>query len=375
LNRKKLLILSDWYIPAVNAGGPVRSVSAIVSALKEAFDISLLTSDRDFGSDEKFPNIEVDVWINKDGYRLQYISPSKLNETIKREVLSDYEKIYMNSLFSVPFTLNPLRSLSKSDKRGKVILAPRGMLGKGALELKSIKKNVFLFLAKTIGLYKDITWHASTILEKNEIQQVFGNQNRIISIENLAACKPEKFIELVKEKGQLKLIFVSRISPKKNLLYLLDILNKIENKLELHIYGPIEDETYWLKCQTLISRSFHSIIYKGIIKPHSLSRTIGNYHLFVLPTLNENFGHIILETLNSSVPVLLSDQTPWLNLENQFAGKDLTLKSKNEWVKWLDKFYSMGNLDYQKWREGAWTMANKKLEQNELVIEYINMFK
>ena len=145
LNKTKLLILSDWYLPAVNAGGPVRSVSAIVTALKLDFEISLLTRDRDFGSTEAFPHIEADIWIKKDGFRLQYISPSKINEIVKREIQLDYDKIYMNSLFSFPFTINPLRNLSKDDKRQKVILAPRGMLGKGALELKSIKKNIFLF--------------------------------------------------------------------------------------------------------------------------------------------------------------------------------------------------------------------------------------
>jgi glycosyltransferase involved in cell wall biosynthesis len=374
LNKTKLLILSDWYLPAVNAGGPVRSVSAIVTALKLDFEISLLTRDRDFGSTEAFPHIEADIWIKKDGFRLQYISPSKINEIVKREIQLDYDKIYMNSLFSFPFTINPLRNLSKDDKRQKVILAPRGMLGKGALELKSIKKNIFLFLTKTLGLYQNITWHASTVLEKKEIQEVFGNNVNVFSIENMAACTLEPFKPLEKMENDLKLIFVSRLSPKKNLKFLLELVSQLNFKVSLDIYGPIEDKYYWSSCKAILGNSNQKIEYKGILDPDDLVSVISNYHLFVFPTLNENFGHIILETLNSSVPIILSNQTPWLNLENCYAGKELSLRSKEEWVNWLNKFYQMGKSEYQKWREGAWVLSKNKLEQNDLVNQYINMF-
>lgn len=372
--KNKLLILSDWYLPAINAGGPVRSVSAIVSALKNDFDISLLTSDRDFGSSQSYPLINVNSWINNDGFRMKYISPENLNMEIRKEVLSDYDKIYMNSLFSIPFTITPLRLLSGQSKNDKVILATRGMLGQGALQLKSFKKKSFLFVAKLFGLYKGITWHASTSIEQEEIENIFGKSIRVKSIENLPACKIEKFIPIAKNKKQLKLVFVSRISPKKNLLYLIKLLKKFEKRVELDIYGPIEDENYWAECEGLIKNQNHLICYKGVLEPDKLSSVISNYHLFVLPTLNENFGHIFIETLNSSVPLLISDQSPWVNLAAKKAGIEIPLTNSDLWLQWLSKFYEMSGEDYLEWRKGAWNLAQVKLNQKELKKQYIKMF-
>ena len=36
------------------------------------------------------------------------------------------------------------------------------------------------------------------------------------------------------------------------------------------------------------------------------------HDLFVFPTLGENFGHVIYESLMCGTPVLVSDNTPWL---------------------------------------------------------------
>ncbi len=33
----------------------------------------------------------------------------------------------------------------------------------------------------------------------------------------------------------------------------------------------------------------------------------------------------------------------------------------------------MGKLEYQKWREGAWVLSKNKLEQNDLVNQYIKI--
>jgi len=47
-----------------------------------------------------------------------------------------------------------------------------------------------------------------------------------------------------KEKDFLKIIFLSRISPKKNLDGTLRILEKVKGHVEMNIYGPVTDETY-----------------------------------------------------------------------------------------------------------------------------------
>lgn len=372
LTKKKILILTDWYLPAVNAGGPVRSVAAIVSALKQNFEISVLTSDRDFGKDHSFEGIETDVWLTKEEYRLQYVSPDFLKKTITIETEKAYDKIYLNSLFSKYFTISALRAIKTRDKH-KVVIAPRGMLGEGALGLKAFKKKIFLGLAKAIGLYDNVIWHASTDLEKLEITRVFPNAN-VVALENLSYCIPEKYVSSSKVEGALKMVFVSRISIKKNLLFILQLIAEIgKEKISLDIYGPIEDQDYWSKCLALITEN-PAVHYKGVIQPVELHAVLKEYDLFVLPTLNENFGHIILEALNSSLPLLLSNNTPWLHLSEGGIGADLSLDEGSVWKKTLLDFLQMRTTEHEQLRKSAWAFGQKKLDQQYLVKEYVKLF-
>ena len=59
-----------------------------------------------------------------------------------------------------------------------------------------------------------------------------------------------------KEVGKLKLAFVSRISPKKNLEYALKILaeHKFDGEIQFDIFGPAEDQAYWSNWLELIKR-------------------------------------------------------------------------------------------------------------------------
>jgi glycosyltransferase involved in cell wall biosynthesis len=49
------------------------------------------------------------------------------------------------------------------------------------------------------------------------------------------------------------------------------------------------------------------------------------HDLFFLPTLGENYGHVVQEALLAGCPVLLSDTTPWRGLQALGVGWDLPL--------------------------------------------------
>lgn len=372
MNKKRLLILSDWFIPAVNAGGPVRSVLAIVEALKEQFDISVLTSDRDFRAEKPFSNIKTDVWLEKEGYRCMYLSPKQLLKSVRKEVEEPYHKIYLNSLFSKCFTLEVLRKLSREEKRKKVILAPRGMLAEGALGLKSFKKKSFLKLSKWYGLYKGVTWHASSQIESDQITKVFPG-DKVKVLQNLAILSEKE--KQGKEKGEaLEMVTIARISPVKNLFFVLQCITELKTPYHWSIYGPIEDREYYKKCRAYVLKHDLAVSFKGEIPSNKVAEELKQYNLFVLPTLGENFGHAIAESLQASLPVIISDKTPWLGLKESKAGYDLPLDNKREWIRVIDAFSKMGNDEYARWREGAWKLAEQRLNNKELLEGYVQLF-
>jgi glycosyltransferase involved in cell wall biosynthesis len=65
--------------------------------------------------------------------------------------------------------------------------------------------------------------------------------------------------------------------------------------------------------------------YKGKIEHEGVAQVFAENDLFLFPTLGENYGHVICESLMSGCPVLISDQTPWRNLEAEGIGWDIPL--------------------------------------------------
>jgi glycosyltransferase involved in cell wall biosynthesis len=95
----------------------------------------------------------------------------------------------------------------------------------------------------------------------------------------------------------------------------------------------------------------------GIIDSEKVGDVIGGYHFLFLPSRGENFGHVVLESFMASRPVLISDQTPWLNLENDGCGFDLPLK---EGV-FTEKIAAMISKDNDVWQKMC-TAARVKAE-------------
>ncbi len=248
MKKNNILIFIDWFLPGFKAGGPIKSVSNIVSSLHQDFNFYIITSDRDIDDEKPYESEELNKWITKDNYQIAYLSKEKrkdfILETIQKQSFDTY---YFNSLYSQPYTLEPLRIIKQIKSNPKIIIAPRGMLGKGALKIKPIKKRIFLTITKLIGFFKNVIWHATDKEEAEDIKLAFGEKTKIFTTPNISVLNIQKTF-ISKNENELNLVFFSRISPKKNLLFALEILKHFTNEqISLYIYGSIEDELYWKK--------------------------------------------------------------------------------------------------------------------------------
>ena len=127
--------------------------------------------------------------------------------------------------------------------------------------------------------------------------------------------------------AQIRLVFLSRIDRMKNLDFALAVLSKCETPVRFDIYGPVTHQDYWRECQRHMTAlpPHIEVRYHGAIANSDVSRTLAAYDLFFLPTLGENFCHAIFDALEVGLPVLISDQTPWRDLEEMEAGWSLPL--------------------------------------------------
>ncbi len=378
--KKKILILVDWYEPGYKGGGPVQSCRNFVTAMHDNFDLYILTADRDLGDQQPYPGIEANTWIKKNGVQVYYADEKKLSLGRLSAVINfvEPEFIYLNSMYSYHFTLLPLWLKMNKRIKPKIVIAPRGMLQHGAMQFKSFKKKIFLGLLNLTGVPKQLIFHATDEQEKKDILSYLPKAADISVIPNFPKMKLPGWKPVEKQPGNLRCVFISRLAPKKNILFLLNILQGLPSTIRMHltIRGEVEDQLYWKKCTGAIEKlpAHISVNYEGPVLNDEVADVLNTYHLFVLPTKGENFGHAIFEALSSGKPVLISDQTPWRNLAAQKVGWDIALDKPQLFLHAIEQAACFNQQVYDEWSHHAWGLAKNYVEQLNIKEDYIKLF-
>ncbi|MBA2494098.1 MAG: glycosyltransferase [Acidobacteria bacterium] len=355
----------------------------MVDRLKDRFDFWIVTRDHD-GDNIQYKGVKINGWNNVRGARVFYLSKNNVKISKLRELIIETkpDSVYLNSVFSpLSIFVLMLRRLSLIPKLN-IILAPEGEISDGALKIKPKKKKVFLKLAKNLGLHENLIWKTASDFEKYESERIKGSGGEVFVAPNLPSrmfledynqrLKPQKNI------GEAKMVFLSRFMRKKNFNWLLDLLDKINGNLQIDIFGNLEDKDYWAEARQIIKNLPENIKieYKGLLPYEEVLNKLFEYHFFILPTLSENFGHVFIEALAAGCPLIISDRTPWLNLEEKRIGWDLSLEKPNQWVNLINYCLSIDNKTYSEFSSNArkfaidW-LSDINVEENTLrVLEY-----
>ncbi|UNC93623.1 glycosyltransferase family 4 protein [Candidatus Contubernalis alkaliaceticus] len=348
-----ILAFSGEYLPGYKGGGPIRTLANMVDHLGEDFSFHIIAGDRDLGDLDPYPGVITDSWQTVGKARVYYLSSENRSMKALGELINStpHDIIYLSSFFSPVFTIKPLILRRRGlIPRVPLLIAPRGQFSSGAMKIKMRKKLFYLTLSKRLGLFKQVVWQASSPYEKEDILRCMGSSVNIWVAPDLPLLPPtgvdsRREGESPREKapGLLKVIFLSRVSPMKNLKGALEILKDTDGKIQLDIVGPLEDQDYWGECQKIIRGMPENITvgYKGTLPHDQVTSTFKEYHLFFLPTLGENFGHVILESLAAGCPVLISDRTLWRDLEKNGVGWALPLENPGLFREALETMVAM----------------------------------
>lgn len=378
MTKQKIAVLIDWYLPGTKAGGPVRSVFSLVNLLKNDFDFYIITTNFDLGSSTPYNDIEANTLFFKEDVHYYYFSAANLSSanmlTLVNQINPDL--VYLNSFWSFQFSISLVNLKNKQAFKAPLLLAPRGMLGKGALSLKSFKKTLFLLAAKYLSWYKHVPFHASQHQEELDIKSKFRSA-KIVVAPNINSCVPVKNVS-AKTKNHLKMFFLSRISEVKNLHFALEVLKEIPNNytVEYDIFGNKEDVVYWQRCESIIKElpSNITVTYKQQLQFNQVQDHIKNYNCLFMPTLNENFGHSIVESLLCGCPAIISDQTPWNDLEQNRAGFALPLDSKHAFVDAIVHYAELSEEEFAKNSLDVSVYIDKKINLTKITNQYKTLF-
>ena len=114
--------------------------------------------------------------------------------------------------------------------------------------------------------------------------------------------------------------------------------------------------------------------YKGPVKKKNVKAILSRYDIFFLPTHRENFGHVINESLSVGTPVLISKNTPWLNLEKNKLGWDIDLKNENDFIQVIESYSDQSKGFRRSKRNEIIKNYNESINFSSIINENIVLF-
>lgn len=371
----KILIVMGGFFPGKKYGGPPVSTDNFCSLMKGEAECFIVTHDYDMGEQTPYQEIHTG-WNDRGNAKVMYVSDADYNshtfEATIEEIAPDY--IYLQGLFQG--CVVPCLRLARKHHI-KVMLAPRGELCSGAFH-KKYKKLPYIAFLRLTGLLRGVTFQSTSDEETEAIGKYLGaSSERIHLLTNIPSIPHNLPARDVKKKGIGRFVFISRILWKKNLLKAIQYLNDIKGEVVLDIYGPKEDENYWAECEAAIKELPGNVTvnYKGVLSHDEIHKTFSQYDAFLFPTLSENYGHVIAEALVTGCIPIISDQTPWTDMNEAGAGWALPLSDEDTFKSAIQQVVDMDDDAMRAKRQAIKAYLKEKLQLENLKADYLKVFK
>lgn len=247
----------------------------------------------------------------------------------------------------------PISLFTKSlSKKIKVLISPHGLFEPERLEMQSRKKVIARLLFENSNFKNSaclvacseqealnleaLNFDVPIAILPNGIEEDFLLKET--SLEERASFRKKKNIP----EDKKVLLFISRIHPLKGLVLLLEVLSKMKDQFQ---------KSNWLLVIAGIDENNHQEELNNLVKDYGLEEIVqfvgpvfGEEKIlmfdvastFILPSMNENFGIVIIEALARGIPVITTKNTPWVDLEDFNCGwwidrkeKDITMTLEN----------------------------------------------
>jgi len=302
-----------------SGGGPARSVQGLVAELNRAGVEAWLMSLRQ----GETPWVEgVSHFVNGEPF-----------ENVLYRIKPDI--VHLHGLWS--FALHRCAAICR---RWHVpyVIAPRGMLEPWSLRQKWLKKRIARWLYQDRDLKCAAALHATAESEAEQFRKL-GFKNPIIVSPNGVNVPAIPLSSLVLRptspcgNALRRVLFVSRMHPKKGVLELVEAWNTIKHQtlnikhqtwmceLVYTVNGDFERE-YEAKVKARVKELCleDQFIFTGALNDDEKWKAYARADLFVLPTYSENFGIVVAEALWAGVPAITTKGTPWKELEDRKCG-------------------------------------------------------
>ncbi|HEY0673368.1 MAG TPA: glycosyltransferase [Longimicrobiales bacterium] len=296
-------------IPSIGPlrGGPSVAMGVIARALRDAgVDVDVATTN---DNDRELLQVPIGTPVHENGVRYWYFERTAHPYTTStglarwlRGNIAQYQVVHAHALFSFSTSVT---TATARKSRVPYIVRPLGTLATYGMQQHSfLKRASWLMLERRI-LRNAAGVHFTSEAEKQEAERLGPWRSFVvpIGVEPFAGDRstaPE----------QLTYLFLGRIHPKKRVDLLLDAFAQVKRTApaaKLVIAGTGADEyVRALKEHASRLELENAVTWTGHVSGTEKLRVLEAASVFVLPSVNENFGIAPVEALAAGIPVVLT---------------------------------------------------------------------
>lgn len=388
----KLLCVSPSYWPAFQYGGPIPAVHGLNKALvKKGIDVSVYTTN--VGLKGKVP---VNQEISVEGVKVRYFKFVRFLEFLGdtgwqfslqmrralRRHLKEFDIVHIPAIWNFPTAIASYYC-KKFEK--PYIISPHGALQPCTISKKVWKKRPYYFLITKRNLNDARAICYLTDFEMKSCHQALGLKNIPFVVPNGIDLAPFNDLPNKEALGvrypllnnKTVILFLGRIHWIKGL----DILSKAfgniaRERKNVHLLmvgnneGGVESKVrQWLQ-EAGVEKE---VTFTGILKGEDKLRAFAGSDIFVLPSYSEGFSMAILEAMACRVPVIITRQCNFPEVDRYKGGfiidpdeKQLT-RSLLELLDFPEARRQMG--------ENGWRLVREKFTWDKIAEQIIEMYE
>jgi glycosyltransferase involved in cell wall biosynthesis len=317
-------------VPSISLvyGGPSQMVLGLSQALaKQNVDVTILTTDSNGDAGQAPLEVPLDRSVDQDGYQIRYFRCApfrryKFSLGLLRWLSAhahEFDLAHIHALFS------PVSSFAAAIARAQrlpYLLRPLGTLDPADLRKKYRLKQIYATLLERPNLAGATAIHFTSDQEA-KISERFGLTTRDLVIPlgvtlpvatDNAPTGEASLAQFNLPETRPRLLFMSRIDPKKGLDLLIPALERLLSEgIAFHwiLAGanpqdPGYEET--IKAQIQASPLSSHTTIAGFVSGDLKLALLQTTDLFVLPSYYENFGIAVAEAMAAGLAVVISDQ-------------------------------------------------------------------
>jgi glycosyltransferase involved in cell wall biosynthesis len=378
-NPMKLLHIIPTYKPADGYGGPIVSIGLLCENLAALGGCDVTVAATNANVKKDLP-VHSRVPVLVDGVKVYYfrrITPdhSQLSPTLLwwlwRNV-KQYDAVHIHSWWNLTVLFSTMVCILRGVKP---ILAPRGMLSPFSITGR-FKPLFHRFIGKK--LLKNTFLHATSTQEAEECLAMlpdWQNVNLPNFLDLAALPMPKKSLTPRVINNTIQLLFLSRLHQKKGIELLFNALSQVTFDWTLTMAGDGEKEYLaQLKNMSCDLGLEDKIQWLGWVNAAQRGAAFEAADLLVLPSHNENFANVVIESLACGTPVLVSQ---YVGLSDYVSQKklgwvcDTTVKSLQ--TKLTEAYYHKG--ERQRISDRSPDQIRADFDPSVLVAQYKAMYR